>query len=353
MCGITEVKDCIVLPLATGMSISMCLLSLRLQNPKAKYVVWFRVDQKTCLKSILNTGLEPIIIEPKQVGDELTTDLEHLKSVLQSTPLEEILCIIPTTSVFAPRLPDDVVGVSRLAKEFNVPVVVNNAYGLQSGVVCKAINRALRVGRVDLLVSSTDKNLMVPVGGAFVYAPQTATIDLIRGNYPGRASMSPILDVFITLLHMGRRRVAALLREREECFEYLHTRLATLAQRFGQRVLETPGNPISMAVTLDNPFAECEGFEYGDKEVTRFGAMLYTRGVSGARCVPFHNKKSVGKYAFSNYGSHCENYTHAYFTAAAAIGITREDVDVFVERLEKNWKQYLKELEKQKKVGEK
>ena len=256
MCGITEAKDCIVLPLATGMSISMCLLSLHLQNPKAKYVVWFRVDQKTCLKSILNTGLEPIIIEPKQVGDELTTNLERLKSVLQSTPQDEILCIIPTTSVFAPRLPDDVEGVSRLAKEFNIPVVVNNAYGLQSGTVCKAINRAIRVGRVDLLISSTDKNLMVPVGGAFVYSPQTAPIDLIRGNYPGRASMSPILDVFITLLHMGRRRVVALLREREECYDYLHSRLETLAQSFGQRVLVTPGNPISIAMTLDNPFAE-------------------------------------------------------------------------------------------------
>lgn len=350
-CGITEAKDCIVLPLATGMSLSMALLSLHLEHPKAKYVIWFRVDQKTCLKSILNTGMEPIIIEPRLVGDELTTDLEKLRSVLESTPKEEILCIIPTTSVFAPRLPDDVVGVSRMAKEFDVPVLVNNAYGLQSRVICKAINRAIRVGRVDVLVSSTDKNLLVPVGGALVYSPTSAMIDAIRKNYPGRASMSPILDVFITLLHMGRRRVETLLAEREACYDYLHTQLVALAERQQQRVLATPGNPISIAVTLDNPFPDCAAFEYGDKQITQFGAMLYTRGVSGARCVPFHNKKNVGKYEFSNYGSHCEGYPHAYFTAAAAIGIEREDVDVFIERLEKNWKQYTKDLEKQKGVS--
>ena len=91
-CGITEVKDCIVLPLATGMSISMCLLSLRLTNPTAKYVIWFRVDQKTCLKSILTTGLEPIIIDPVLEGDELNTNLPALREKLESIKCDEILC---------------------------------------------------------------------------------------------------------------------------------------------------------------------------------------------------------------------------------------------------------------------
>ena len=358
-CGISEVKDGLVLPLATGMSISLCLLSLRQQRPEAQYVVWFRVDQKTCLKSILTCGLKPIIIQPRIQGDELATDIQMLRSVLETTSASSILCIIPTTSGFAPRLPDDIVGVSKLAKEFEIPVLVNNAYGLQSSVVCKAINRAIRVGRVDLLVSSTDKNMLVPVGGALVYSPSHNSIDIVRKNYPGRASMSPILDVFITLLSMGKRKLLEYLKRREECYDYLRDRLAAVAEQYGQRILDTPNNPISLAVTLDKPIemeyenaehkdeeARKHEFQYTDADITRFGAMLYTRGVSGARCVGHHNKKSIGEYTFENYGGHCDNYPHAYFTAAAAIGISKEDVDTFIERIQKNWKQYLKDLKK-------
>ena len=263
----------------------MCLLSLHLQNPSAKYVIWFRVDQKTCLKSILSVGMEPIIIDPIVEGDELSTDLAALREKLSSLKKEDVLCIIPTTSVFAPRLPDDVVGVSRIAKEFGVPVVVNNAYGLQSRETCKAINRALRVGRVDILVSSTDKNMLVPVGGALVYSARSDVVSLIRKNYPGRASMSPILDVFITLLGMGKRRLRSYLKEREDCYAYMQEQLSLIAAKHGQRLLHTPRNPISMAVTLDNPFPDDASFVYSDDDVTKFGAMLYTRGVSGIEMV--------------------------------------------------------------------
>ena len=321
------------------MSITMCLLSYHLKFPKAKYVIWCRVDQKTCLKSILNTGLQPIIIEPSREGDELVTNISQLRSVLEHTPKEEILCIIPTTSVFAPRLPDDIIAVSKLGKEFDIPVIVNNAYGLQSAAICRDINRAIRVGRVDVLISSTDKNILVPVGGAFVYAPNSVATDMIRKNYPGRANMSPILDVFITLLGLGKQTLQEYLRRREDCFDYLRTRLITLSEKYSQRVLHTPRNPISIAVTLDNSSVQ------NDEDITRFGAILYTRGVSGSRCFGYHNKKSVGEYTFLNYGAHCDDYPHAYFTAAAAIGIDRKDVDAFIERLDKNWKQYLKELD--------
>ena len=68
----------------------------------------------------------------------------------------------------------------------------------------------------------------------------------------------------------------------------------------------------------------------------------------GARCVGYNNKKSVGPYEFKNYGGHCDNYPHAYFTAASAIGIEKQDVDAFIDRLDKNWKQYLKDIGKKK-----
>lgn len=39
-----------VLPLATGMALTLVLLALRAQRPGAQWVVWSRIDQKTCLK---------------------------------------------------------------------------------------------------------------------------------------------------------------------------------------------------------------------------------------------------------------------------------------------------------------
>jgi len=44
--------------------------------------------------------------------------------------------------------------------------------------------------------------------------------------------------------------------------------------------------------------------------------------------------QTVGKYSFANYGSHCENYPNLpYFTAAASIGQTKEEIDLFLKKL--------------------
>jgi O-phospho-L-seryl-tRNASec:L-selenocysteinyl-tRNA synthase len=46
----------VVLPVATGMSLVLTLLAIRLERPAARYVLWPRVDQKSCLKAILTAG---------------------------------------------------------------------------------------------------------------------------------------------------------------------------------------------------------------------------------------------------------------------------------------------------------
>lgn len=106
---------------------------------------------------------------------------------------------------------------------------------------------------------------------------------MIRKNYPGRANVSPILDVFITLLGMGKQKLIEYLTRREECYTYLKSQLQEIASKYHQRVLDTPRNPISIAVSLNNPFPDDPSFEYTDEAITQFGAMLYTRGVSGIR----------------------------------------------------------------------
>ncbi len=90
--------------------------------------------------------------------------------------------------------------------------MVNNAYGVQSRYYAHRLSEAVKVGRVDAVISSTDKNFMVPVGGSFVYSPKASAslIQAISKNYPGRASMAPVLDLFITLIQMGRNTLLRL-----------------------------------------------------------------------------------------------------------------------------------------------
>ena len=170
--GLVEFRRAVVLPCATGLSLSLCLLALRNQLPpteraKKSKALWCRVDQKSCFKGILLAGLEAEVVapcvdgsapvhnrktQPPSSNDELRTNLEDLERRLQSD--EDVFCIVTTTSCFAPRAPDDVVGVARLCLKHNVRHVVNNAYGVQCSKTCAQIARASRVGRVDVVVAS-------------------------------------------------------------------------------------------------------------------------------------------------------------------------------------------------------
>ena len=61
---------------------------------------------------------------------------------------------------------DSLVEVAKMCAELDVGHVVNNAYGVQSRSLCALVTKAWRRGRVDGVVQSTDKNFLVPVGGA-------------------------------------------------------------------------------------------------------------------------------------------------------------------------------------------
>ena len=118
-------------------------------------------------------------------------------------------------------------------------------------------------------VQSTDKNLLVPVGGAIVAGPDAALLRRVAQTYPGRASNGPVLYVFMTLLSLGSSGYERLLRDRKvgspcvrvlaavrPCsrwdasrqaeFTYLRDRLGELATKHGLRVLTTPHNDISL-----------------------------------------------------------------------------------------------------------
>lgn len=172
------------------------------------------------------------------------------------------------------RVCDDVVSVAKLCAELGVTHVVNNAYGVQSAVIMQgmhsqcflfqhlymapvgskmreqrqsldadqqlhfvpavvlptcvhpaALTTACRRGRVDAIVQSTDKNFMVPVGGAVLTAPTGKgkgwLVDAVAKAYPGRAAMTPLLDLLTTLLYWGAAGWREKLQQREELFVYL------------------------------------------------------------------------------------------------------------------------------------
>nr|XP_045017513.1 O-phosphoseryl-tRNA(Sec) selenium transferase isoform X3 [Jaculus jaculus] len=315
--------------MATGMSLTLCFLTLRHKRPKAKYIIWPRIDQKSCFKSMVTAGFEPVVIENVLEGDELRTDLKAVEAKVQELGPENILCIHSTTSCFAPRVPDRLEELAVICANYDIPHIVNNAYGVQSSKCMHLIQQGARVGRIDAFVQSLDKNFMVPVGGAIIAGFNDSFIQEISKMYPGRASASPSLDVLITLLSLGSNGYKKLLKERKEMFSYLSNQLKKLSEAYSERLLQTPHNPISLAVTLTTLD------EHHGKAVTLLGSMLFTRQVSGARVVPLGSVQTVSGHTFRGFMSHTDSYPCAYLNAAAAIGMKTQDVDLFIKRLDK------------------
>ncbi|CDI76467.1 soluble liver antigen/liver pancreas antigen domain-containing protein, putative [Eimeria acervulina] len=232
---------------------------------------------------------------------------------------DDVLCVVSTTSAFAPRQPDRIPEIAQLCKKKDVFHLVNNAYGLQCSKCCSLIEQGCRVGRVDLIVSSTDKNFMTPVGGALVYGPERSLVSRVSACYPGRASISPIIDLFITLLQMGRSGLEDLLQQRKRHFLWFKQQLKQLTETLGLRLLPCEDNKISVAVDL-SPLADKQKGE----GVSFLGSQLYYRRCSGLRVVcPSEKSVVVGGVEFVSFGSHCK-FKHPYCSLACAIGTQQQ-----------------------------
>ena len=341
--GMTFIKDIIILPFATGMALTLTYLTLRLEKPKAKYIIWSRIDQKTCLKCIITSGFEPIIINPinNKLNDyEIETDIEGIKNAIDKYGVENILCITSTTSCFAPRCYDNIEEISKICKEKKLFHVINNAYGIYCTKIIDMINKADKVGDITLLISSTDKNFMVPVGGSFIYSSKENMVQKIKKNYPGRASISPLLDLFISFLEMGKNKYKILIKERKDKYKVLIKKMENIANKYGEKVIAMNGNKISILFTLKNIEEKS-----GKKDIKEIGSMCFNRQISGVRIVASSNgeKKNVAGYEFLNYGSSCDDYKYLpYMTFSCAIGIKDEEIDGFVSKIDKIIENFIK-----------
>ena len=210
---------------------------------------------------------------------------------------------------------------------------------------------------------------MVPVGGAVIYSPDQSRINDIAKFYPGRASMSPILDLFVTLLSMGENGLKDLWKERERLFILLKEKLRLFAENHNECLVLSDRNEISIGMSLESlgscsdkvqssnesdlknfveiPMKEdsCkESQQNQNSDRTSFlGSMLFQRNVSGCRIIPKSNSiTSINGVDFISWGAHISNYPISYFTAACSIGMTENDIYLFIDRLEKTWKKFEK-----------
>ncbi len=316
-----------VFTLCLGMTMTLCLLTLKKQRPDSRYVLWSRIDQKSCFKSILTANLEPIIIEQVENNNYLQTNINEFEKQIQQLNPNEICCIISTTSCFAPRAIDNVQSLSNLCQTYAIPHVINNAYGLQSTKIIHEIEQAKRSnGRIDYIIQSTDKNFLVPVGGSIVLTYDSQLLDKLSHIYPGRASITPTTDMFITLLSMGKKGLLDLIEKRKILFNLFYEKLYQWAQDNNECIASSKQfSPISIAISLKH---------LSNDRLTELGSMLFTRRISGARVIKLGTKQTIDTYEFNNYGSHSSNTQYSYLTVAAAIGIEENDIEIFMKKFD-------------------
>lgn len=83
---------------------------------------------------------------------------------------------------------------------------------------------------------------MYVLGGIFfIYFTRTYTC----GVFTGRASASPPMDIFITLLSLGVNGYKNLINQRKEMYKYLKDELQKIAAKHGEKILDS-NNPISI-----------------------------------------------------------------------------------------------------------
>jgi len=317
--GLPNIKEAIVVPLSTGMSLALCLGALRIRlEPNRNKILLPRIDHKSILKAIDLMGFEPKIINGKVYDDAVRVPIEDIKAKLD----DKCSAIISITSFFPPREHDDIKEISKFANENDLIHIIINAYGVQSPEWMKLIRSAIDSGRVDAIIQSTDKNFLTPVGGAIIASPAKDVITKISQAYAGRASATPIVNFLISLLSLGINGYQNLIDEQKRNRTLLEEKLKDVADKINEKILDV-FNPVAVALSLKNLKKE---------QLYALGGALYNLRVTGPRVYnPFEN----------NFGVCCDDYHTPYIVMNAAIGATKRDIIKAVEMFVKAYNQIL------------
>ncbi len=319
--GLPNIKEAIVVPLCTGMSLSLALSALKSsKNEKElnhkRTVLVPQVDHKSLLKAINFTGFKARIIPGQIFGDAVRIPIDDIKNHFDN----DCFAIISITSFFPPREHDNIKEISKFAQENDLIHIVINAYGVQSPEWMKLIRSAIDAGKIDAIVQSTDKNFLTPVGGAVIASPLKENITKISQAYAGRASATPIVNFLISMLSIGIKGYQKLLKEQQHNREILERKLREIAEKLNERILDVY-NPVAVALSLQS---------LSEKKLYALGGALYNLRVTGPRV---YNPKE------NSFGTCCSNYPTPYIVMNAAIGASEKDIISAVERFEKAYNQ--------------
>jgi O-phospho-L-seryl-tRNASec:L-selenocysteinyl-tRNA synthase len=318
--GLPNVEKAIVLPLCTGMSLALCLGALKPDLALSKRTVLVpQVDHRSILKAFDLLGFTPKIINGKVFGDAVRVPFEDIKKSLDP----DCFGVISLTSFFPPREHDEIKEISKFAKENNLIHIIINAYGVQSPEWMKLIRSAIDAGRVDVIIQSTDKNFLTPIGGAVIASPKEDIITKISQAYAGRASATPVVNFLISMLSLGINGYQKLIDLQKVNHKILKEKLKETASKINERVLDI-FNPVAVALSLENLKKE---------QLYALGGALYNLRVTGPRVFnPYE----------SDFGTCCKNYPIPYIVMNAAIGAKEEDIYSAVNRFEKAYNQVKK-----------
>lgn len=319
--GLPNIKSAIVVPLATGMSLALCLGALKPDwNQKEmlnkRSVLIPQLDHKSILKAIDLIGCRKKIINGEVSGDAVRIPIDHIKNSID----DDCFAVLSFTSFFPPREHDDIKEISKLAKEKDLVHIIINAYGVQSPEWMKLIRSAIDAGRVDAIIQSTDKNYLTPIGGSVIASPNKDTIITISQAYAGRASATPIVNYLISMLSLGINGYAKLIEDQQKNRSLLEQKLQEFASKMGERVLNV-FNPVAVAISLEKMTQD---------QLYALGGALYNLRVTGPR---------VFNPAESKFGTCSEKYQVPYIVMNAAIGAQEADIMRAVEQLEKAYSQ--------------
>uniref|UniRef100_A0AC34G6G7 O-phosphoseryl-tRNA(Sec) selenium transferase n=1 Tax=Panagrolaimus sp. ES5 TaxID=591445 RepID=A0AC34G6G7_9BILA len=328
--GLESCKKAIVLPVCTGMALTLSLLTLKQLRPSATHVIFSRIDQKSCLKSIFAARLIPIIVDQIPVNSnnfsQFRITVDNLEDAISSFDSSQILCILSTTSCFAPRVPDSLIENGKFARKNGFFHLVNNAYGLQSPPIISQLSQALSAHLIDIFVQSTDKNFQTPVGGSIISSSNKEMITKVGKLYPGRASAVPSRDFLLTILHMGKTGLLKMMEERNEIYNLLARKMKEFAVEICEEIVEPEGNGISLAMSLSTiPIEECK----------KLGGILFSRyKVTGTRVIISNGTiTNINGCELKNFGSHSNFEIVPYITVAAGVGMSKKEVEIIVQRL--------------------
>ncbi len=312
--GLPNIRHGLVLPVSTGMCIALVFAALR-RELGVRRVFYPRIDHKSPRRGLALAGVEVIEVPTILTGDAVRPNLDWLSTVLPERRDEA--AVLATTTFFSPREPDPVKEIARLCSDLDTPLVINNAYGVQSPRIMAMIRSAVDAGRVDAVIQSSDKNFLAPVGGSILVSASRDIVEWTAATYAGRATAAPVVQTLAALLALGRSRYEQLRSEQAENRQLLETMLGEVADAVGQRLLSV-FNPVSCAMTLDGLDARV------------IGARLYSARVTGPRAVEQGDQ-----------GSCIDGYPHSYVVMNAAIGSSREDVETAVAKLHKELSQMM------------